>query len=94
MLAEYEKKTGQELLLAELCGYEVTARIGMALGVSAHRNLGWHATSTAGVIGAAAACAKLLGLTEDQIVYAMGMAAQEGGRNLGIPGETELAVKF
>lgn len=78
-VAEYEKKTGQELLLAELCGYEVTARIGMALGVSAHRNLGWHATSTAGVIGAAAACAKLLGLTEDQIVYAMGMAAQEAG---------------
>lgn len=78
-VAEYEKKTGQELLLAELCGYEVTARIGMALGVSAHRNLGWHATSTAGVIGAAAACAKLLGLTENQIVYAMGMAAQEAG---------------
>lgn len=78
-VAEYEKKNGQELLLAELCGYEVTARIGMALGVSAHRNLGWHATSTAGVIGAAAACAKLLNLSEDEIVYAMGMAAQEAG---------------
>lgn len=77
--AEHEGKGGEELLLALLCGYETTARIGMALGVLAHRNLGWHATSTAGVIGAAAAVAKLLGLSEDQIVYAMGMAGQVAG---------------
>lgn len=78
-LAEFCKCSGQELLLAVLCGYEVVSRIGMALGVSAHRNLGWHATSTAGIFGAAAACGKLLNLTEDELVSALGMAGEEAG---------------
>lgn len=78
-LAEFCKSSGEELMLAVLCGYEVVSRIGMALGVSAHRNLGWHATSTAGIFGAAAACGKLLGLTEDQLVSALGMAGEEAG---------------
>ena len=69
-MAEYLGKSGDEFLLAVICGYETMARIGMALGVSAHRNLGWHVTSTAGTFGAAAACAKLLGLDEDQTVSA------------------------
>lgn len=78
-VAEFFGKSGKELLLAVLCGYEVVARIGMALGVSAHRNLGWHATSTAGIYGAAAACGKLMGLSEEQLVNAMGMAGEEAG---------------
>ncbi len=77
--AEYLGKSGKDFLLAVVCGYETVNRVGMAFGVSAHRNRGWHATATCGVFGCAAACAKLLGLTENQIVYAMGMAAQEAG---------------
>ncbi|PST33319.1 MmgE/PrpD family protein [Enterocloster lavalensis] len=76
-MAEYLGKTGDEFLLAVICGYETMARIGMALGVSAHRNLGWHVTSTAGTFGAAAACAKLLGLDEDQTVSALGLAGTQ-----------------
>ncbi|MGN1369131.1 MAG: MmgE/PrpD family protein [Aristaeellaceae bacterium] len=76
-LAQMLGSSGRELIDAVLCGYEVTARIGMALGVSAHRNRGWHATSTAGTFGAAAACARLLGLSEDQTVSALGMAGTQ-----------------
>ena len=76
-MAEYLNKSGAELLEAVICGYEVTARIGMALGVSAHRNRGWHATSTSGTFGAAAACAKLLGLTVEQTISALGMAGTQ-----------------
>ncbi len=76
-LAQYLDKSGSELIEAVICGYEVMARIGMALGVSAHRNKGWHATSTCGTFGAAAACAKLLGLSEDGIVSALGMAGTQ-----------------
>lgn len=76
-MAEYLGKSGDEFLLAVICGYETMARIGMALGVSAHRNLGWHVTSTAGTFGAAAACAKLLGLDEDQTVSALGLAGTQ-----------------
>lgn len=75
--AEYLGRSGQDLLLAIVCGYEAANRIGMALGVSSHRNRGWHATSTCGVFGCAAACAKLLGLSEDGIVWALGMAGTQ-----------------
>lgn len=76
-MAQYLGKSGRDLLAAVICGYEITARIGMAFGVSAHRNRGWHATSTAGVFGAAAACASLLGLDEDKTVSALGMAGTQ-----------------
>lgn len=76
-MARYLGKTGKELLEAVVCGYETMARIGMALGVTSHRNQGWHVTSTAGTFGAAAACGKLLNLTEDQMVSALGLAGTQ-----------------
>ena len=76
-LAEYLGSTGEEFLLAVICGYETMSRIGMAFGVSSHRNKGWHVTATAGTFGAAAACGKLLGLDEDRMVYALGLAGSQ-----------------
>ena len=76
-LAERLGSSGKDLLLAILCGYEATARIGEGFGVSSHRNRGWHATSTAGTFGAAAACAKLLKLNEDQTLSAFGLAGTQ-----------------
>ena len=69
--------SGKEFLLAVVCGYETVNRVGMAFGVSSHRNRGWHATATCGVFGCAAACAKLLNLDTDQIVSALGMAGTQ-----------------
>jgi len=43
----------------------------------AHYDRGWHITGTAGVFGAAAACGKLLGLSETQMVWALGLAAAQ-----------------
>jgi 2-methylcitrate dehydratase PrpD len=42
-----------------------------------HYARGWHITSTCGVFGAAAACAKLLGLSAEQISNAIGIAASQ-----------------
>lgn len=75
--AEYLGKSGEELLLAVICGYEVMSRIGMGFGVTAHRNQGWHVTATAGTFGAAAACAKLLGLDREKTAYALGLAGAQ-----------------
>lgn len=75
--AEYLGRSGEEFLLAVVCGYETTNRVGMALGVASHRNKGWHATATCGVFGCAAACAKLLRLSEDETVWALGMAGTQ-----------------
>lgn len=75
--AEYLGKSGKEFLTAVVCGYETVSRIGMALGVSSHRNQGWHATATCGVFGCAAACAKLMNLDVEQIISALGMAGTQ-----------------
>ena len=69
--------SGEELITAVIAGYEITARIAMAFGIKEHRKLGWHSTATAGVFGAAAACGKLLGLDEDRMVYALGLAGAQ-----------------
>ena len=76
-LAEAMGKSGEDFLTAVICGYEVTARIGMALGVTAHRKKGWHATATCGIFGCAAAGAKLLGLDEEHTIWALGMAGTQ-----------------
>ena len=76
-LTEYLHKTGKDFLEAVICGYEVMSRIGMGFGVSSHRNKGWHVTCTAGTFGAAAACAKLLGLSAKQILGAFGLAGTQ-----------------
>lgn len=58
-------------------GYETAARVGMGFGVASHRSRGWHATSTAGIFGAAAACAKLMRLSEEQTLSALGIAGTQ-----------------
>jgi 2-methylcitrate dehydratase PrpD len=68
--------SGSELLLALVLGNEVQARIGLAISPS-HYNRGWHITSTCGVFGAAAACGKLAGLNEREMVWALGIAATQ-----------------
>ena len=80
-LAEQLGCSGEELLLAVVCGYEAMARVGKALGVSSHRKQGWHATATAGTFGAAAACGKLLGLDEEEMTSALGLA---GSQSFGV----------
>jgi 2-methylcitrate dehydratase PrpD len=76
-MAEALGSSGEQLLTAVICGYETASRVGMALGASAHRNRGWHATATAGVFGAAAVCGSLLGLNAEQMAWALGMAGTQ-----------------
>jgi 2-methylcitrate dehydratase PrpD len=75
-LAEYRPQPGPEFLNAMVLGIEVECRIGNAV-YPAHYDRGWHITGTAGVFGAAAACGKALGLTEQQMVWALGLAATQ-----------------
>ncbi|MEN2738704.1 MmgE/PrpD family protein [Microbacterium sp. X-17] len=57
-------------------GAEVALRVGVALGAW-HRERGWDVTGTTGRIGAAAACARLLGLGAEQTTHALGIATTE-----------------
>ena len=45
-----------------------------------HFDIGWHITGSAGVFGAAAAAGRLLGLAEQQMVWALGLAASRSAR--------------
>ena len=42
-----------------------------------HYDVGWHITGTAGVFGAAAAAGRLLGLSEERMTWALGIAATQ-----------------
>lgn len=67
---------GRDLIAAFVLGWEVTARVGLAARGSFHKR-GFHTTSVAGVFGATAAAARLLGLTEQQTVNAIGLAGSQ-----------------
>jgi 2-methylcitrate dehydratase PrpD len=75
-LAQTQPITGQELLLAFAIGVEIECRLGNAVSPW-HYQRGWHITSTCGVFGAAAACARLLGLDATRIGWALGSAAAQ-----------------
>ena len=68
-------KSGRDFLEAVLYGYEATTRIGMAVG-PAHYKV-WHNTSTCGPFGAAMAASKLLGLSREQTIWALGSAGTQ-----------------
>ena len=61
-------------LTAVVAGYEAAARIAMAVQPKEHYALGFHPTPTCGVFGAAITSAKLLGLTAEQTLAAVGIA--------------------
>jgi len=69
--------SGRQILEAYVAGYEVTAKLVYSLRETSHD--GWHAPSTVGSFGAAAGCAKLLGLDAAQIEMALGIAASMAG---------------
>src|SRR5216117_4255364 len=68
--------TGEEFIHAFVLGTEVECRIGSAVYPS-HYDVGWHITGTAGVFGAAAASGRLLGLSEQQMLWVLGLAATQ-----------------
>ncbi|MBZ9853240.1 MmgE/PrpD family protein [Mesorhizobium sp. CA13] len=75
-LAQLRPVSGRDLLHAFILGVEVECRIGNAV-YPAHYDIGWHITGTAGVFGAAAAAGRLLGLTEQQMIWALGIAGTQ-----------------
>ena len=74
-LAETMPETSSDAFLAAVvAGFEAAARIAMAVQPKEHYALGFHMTPTCGVFGAAITSAKLLGLTEEQTLAAVGIA--------------------
>ncbi len=75
-LAEHLQLSGRELVDALVLGVEVACRVGNAIYPD-HYDRGWHITGTTGMLGSAAACARLLGLDTARTQMALGLAASQ-----------------
>lgn len=75
-LADQLGSSGAQCLDAYLVGLQIMGRVGQGVN-PVHRNRGWHATATVGVIGAAAACARLLGLDPVRAAHALSLATSQ-----------------
>jgi 2-methylcitrate dehydratase PrpD len=73
-LAERQHLSGAALITAFVVGVEIEAKLGRALNPGLYE-VGWHATSTLGVFGAAAAVSRLLGLSAERTAQALAIAA-------------------
>ncbi|HYA35697.1 MAG TPA: MmgE/PrpD family protein, partial [Candidatus Binataceae bacterium] len=74
--AEDAGASGRDLLTSYVAGVEVETKLMRAFS-EAHYLLGWHSTSTLGVLGAAAAAAKVYKLDLRQTANALGIAASQ-----------------
>jgi 2-methylcitrate dehydratase PrpD len=68
-------KTGQDLLLASVAGYEAGIRIGEFMGRSHYRI--FHTTATVGTLAAAVGVGKLLNLDKEQFINLLGTAGTQ-----------------
>ncbi len=75
-IAEREGTSGADTLTAFVAGVEVAARVGRYM-TAAHYEQGWHATATVGTFGAAAAAARVLGLSPERTAVAFGIAGTQ-----------------
>jgi 2-methylcitrate dehydratase PrpD len=67
---------GRDFVHAFVLGFEAESRVGNAV-YPAHYEAGWHITATAGVFGAAAGIGRLLGLSTQEMIWAIGLAATQ-----------------
>ena len=75
-LGEHLGASGRALLDALVLGIDVSCRIGNVV-YPEHYDRGWHITGSTGMLGAAAGCARLLGLDVYQTQMALGIAASQ-----------------
>src|SRR6187402_23072 len=75
-LAEVIGASGRQVIDALVLGIDVSCRVGNMM-YPEHYDRGWHITGSTGTLGAAAACARLLGLDEARTTMALGIAASQ-----------------
>src|SRR3954462_8067603 len=72
-LSQQKFSSGLDFLRSVVVGYEISTRIGAAMGRAHYKY--WHNTGTIGCFGAAAACAEILRLKKANFAHALATAA-------------------
>jgi 2-methylcitrate dehydratase PrpD len=80
--AELADASGGAVLAAAVAGYEVAARLAMAIDPAAHYRRGFHPTGTCGAFGAAAAAGSVLGLDAPALAAALGIAGSQAAGSM------------
>ncbi len=75
-LAETQGASGRDVIDALVLGIDVSCRVGNMM-YPEHYDRGWHITGSTGMLGAAAACARLLKLDAQKTQMALGIAASQ-----------------
>ena len=75
-IAEHTGASGRQLIDAIVLGADVACRVGNVIYPD-HYDRGWHITGTTGMLGAAAACARVLHLDAAKTAMALGIAASQ-----------------
>ncbi|MGE3912001.1 MAG: MmgE/PrpD family protein, partial [Chloroflexota bacterium] len=91
--AERHDASGQELLRALVCGYEVFVRLGAHLN-PAHLKRGFHTTATVAPFPAALAAGLLMGLDTEQLTRALGLAGVQGAGLMEVFHDGAMAKPF
>ncbi|HSB73243.1 MAG TPA: MmgE/PrpD family protein [Candidatus Methylomirabilis sp.] len=76
-IAERDRLSGRELLLALAVGCETTTRVGIGLDYQAFRGRGFHGPGVIGPFGAAAAVGRLLRFDAETMARAFGLAGSQ-----------------
>lgn len=77
-LSSQQRISGIDFIHAFTLGVEAECRIGNAVSPF-HYKRGWHITSTCGVFGSAVAVGKIIGLSPQQMLWALGSASAQAG---------------
>lgn len=73
-LAQARGLSGRDAILAYVAGFEIGVALGRRLNPELYQ-AGWHVTRALGVLGAAAACSRLIRLDTSRTAHAIGIAA-------------------
>ena len=81
-VAEQVGASGQAFLTSAVAGFEAAARLAMAVRPKEHYGRSFHPTATCGTFGAAVSAGRLLGLTEEQLLSALGIAGSQAAGSM------------
>jgi len=81
-VAERIGASGKDFITASVAGFDVAARLAMALRPKEHYTRGFHPTATCGTFGSAVVAAKLLGVGESQLASALGIAGSQAAGSM------------
>jgi 2-methylcitrate dehydratase PrpD len=73
---------GKSFIEAVVSGYEVVIRLGKALGPENTYRRGFHPTAICGTFGSSVAASKIMGLKEERMVSAMGIAGSQAAGSM------------